>query len=80
MMAVGILGNVANVFMMWGPLAAVRTVLNEKSTRSLPFMFTRASGFNSGLWTLYGVGVIQDTLMRAMLFILKSQDYKIYKI
>ena len=46
--------------MFGGPLAAVKTVLADKSTKSLPFSFTVASFVNCVAWTSYGMFVIHD--------------------
>jgi len=56
----GAVGNVANVVLFAGPLAAIKTVLKEQSTRSLPFGFTCAVLLNCFLWTFYGVLLLGD--------------------
>lgn len=51
----GIAGNVIVVGMFAGPLAAMKTVMEKKSTASLPFAMTCASFINCILWTGYGL-------------------------
>lgn len=46
-----------------GPLAAIKTVLREKSTRSLPFLFTLATLLNCSLWLIYWGLVVPDAFM-----------------
>lgn len=58
--ALGILGDGIVIAMFGGPLVAIKTVLAEKSTRSLPFAFTIASFVNCALWSTYGIAVIHD--------------------
>ncbi len=61
--AVQLLGYGGSAFvisMFGGPLAAIKTVLEQKSTASLPFAFTVATFVNCTLWTSYGALVIQD--------------------
>jgi solute carrier family 50 protein (sugar transporter) len=58
--ALGILGDGIVIAMFGGPLIAIKTVLSEKSTRSLPFAFTIASFVNCALWSTYGIAVIHD--------------------
>lgn len=57
---IGIIGQAICVVMFGGPLAAVRTVIEEKSTKALPFAFTLFSFVNCGLWTIYGLYFIND--------------------
>jgi uncharacterized protein with PQ loop repeat len=55
---VGTLGCAIVVVMFAGPLSAIKTVLKDKSTASLPFSFTAASFVNCALWTTYGWSVL----------------------
>jgi len=57
---VGIGGDVIVVAMFGGPLVAIKTVIEEKSTRSLPFAFTVAAFVNCSLWSTYGFAVLHD--------------------
>jgi len=60
MMALGVAGNCWNIGLSGGPLTAIRTVLAEKSTASLPFGFTCVCFANTCLWTFYGVVIMGD--------------------
>ena len=46
--------------MFSGPLLSIRTVLRERSARSIPPAFSAASTANCALWSAYGLLVIQD--------------------
>merc|ERR1712137_584762 len=61
--ASSVIGSVAVgmcVVMFSGPLAALRTVLQQKSTKSLPFPMMIATIANCSLWTFYGFELIHD--------------------
>jgi len=61
--ASSVIGSVAVgmcVVMFSGPLAALRTVLQQKSTKSLPFPMMIATVANCSLWTFYGVELVHD--------------------
>merc|ERR1711920_802058 len=60
---VGILGNIVCVTMFAGPLSAIRTVLQEKSTRSLPLGMCIMTVVNCSLWTFYGAAMLEDPLI-----------------
>jgi solute carrier family 50 protein (sugar transporter) len=51
---IGYLGDVVAVVLMASPLAVVRTVLKEKSTRAMPFGTSVATFFNAICWSGYG--------------------------
>ena len=53
-MAIGYVGSGVCVAMFSGPLLAIRTVLHERSARSIPPAFSLASTTNCALWTAYG--------------------------
>jgi solute carrier family 50 protein (sugar transporter) len=57
---VGITGNVICIALFASPLAALKTVLKQKSTRSLPFAFGLIGFINCGLWVVYGLAVLHD--------------------
>lgn len=57
---IGVTGDVICVAMFAGPLAAIKTVIEEKSTQSLPFAFTCATFVNCSLWSVYGLVVLSD--------------------
>lgn len=56
----GLAGNFGNVVLFSGPLAAIRTVMKEKSTQSLPLGFTCAVTANCVLWSYYGYVMLRD--------------------
>jgi len=60
MMALGLMGNCWNIGLSGGPLTAIRTVLAEKSTASLPFGFTCLCFLTNCLWFFYGRVVMDD--------------------
>ena len=57
---IGYAGVTLTGLMFVGPLAAIGTVLKEKSAAALPLAFTLASTANCTLWTSYGALVIHD--------------------
>jgi len=57
---IGYAGCCLTACMFGGPLAAIRTVLRDRSAESLPLAFTIASTANCTLWTSYGALVIYD--------------------
>jgi len=59
----GIMGNVSAIIMYGSPLLAIRTVIEEKSTRSLPFGFTCATTLNAVAWCVYTAGLLQDPFL-----------------
>eukprot|EP00056_Hartaetosiga_gracilis_P017652 m.8008 g.8008 ORF g.8008 m.8008 type:complete len:323 (+) comp5983_c0_seq1:43-1011(+) len=60
---IGIVGDVLAVILMASPLATIKTVLKEKSTRALPFAISLATLFNAASWTTYGTLVMGDPLI-----------------
>lgn len=59
----GISGNVLCVVMFGGPLAAVKTVIAESNTRSLPFGFTCVVTLNGGAWMIYSLAFLHDPMV-----------------
>ena len=59
-LAIGYGGVAVCIAMFSGPLAAIKTVLHERSAAALPLAFTLASTVNCTLWTSYGALVIHD--------------------
>ena len=57
---IGLLGCTIGVVMFSGPLGAIRSILRDKSTRSLPLAFTVASFLCCVAWSGYGWLVIDD--------------------
>lgn len=51
---IGLMGNTSAVILFAGPLTAVKSIIAEKSTKSLPFAFTLLAFTNCTLWTYYG--------------------------
>jgi len=58
--ALGLMGNLMTMVMFGGPLAAMRTVIREGCTRSLPFGFTCAVNLNCNLWFFYAYFMLDD--------------------
>mmetsp|Transcript_66119 Transcript_66119/g.138104 ORF Transcript_66119/g.138104 Transcript_66119/m.138104 type:complete len:384 (-) Transcript_66119:575-1726(-) len=58
--ALGLLGNVMTIKMFGGPLAAMRTVIREKSTRALTLGFTLVVNLNCNLWFFYAYFMLGD--------------------
>lgn len=61
-----IIGHVAIgivAIMFGGPLASIKTVIKDKSTKSLPFAFTVATFINCVSWSAYGIFVIDDYIV-----------------
>lgn len=56
----GLIGSSVTVVMFAGPLAAIRTVLADKNTKSLPLGFTCVVTFNCALWLGYGWSMAGD--------------------
>ena len=57
------IGNIAVLFcvaMFGSPLAALRTVLQTKSAKSIPLPFTLATVLNCFLWSVFGVMELND--------------------
>merc|ERR1719329_907708 len=61
--AMGLMGNVMTLAMFGGPLAAMRTVVRERSTRSMPFGFTCAVALNCALWFFYAFFMLDDVFI-----------------
>ncbi|CAK0856008.1 unnamed protein product [Prorocentrum cordatum] len=63
LLLLGLCGNLANILMFAGPLAAVGTVIRERSTRALPLGFTCVVVVNGGLWTAYAALLLGDYMV-----------------
>jgi solute carrier family 50 protein (sugar transporter) len=59
----GMTGCVLASIMFAGPLAAVRTVIEEQSTRSLPLGFTLGVTLNGAVWSFYALYVRYDSMV-----------------
>jgi len=60
---IGLMGNAVCIAMFGGPLSAIKTVLQERSTKSLPFAFGIVTLINASLWCFYGAAIIHDPLI-----------------
>lgn len=61
--AADVIGTIAVgvcIVMFSGPLAALRTVMKERSTANLPLTTTIATILNCSLWTFYGTQIAHD--------------------
>lgn len=56
----GLTGNVMTLKMFGGPLAAMRTVIQEKSTQALNLGFTCIVNLNCNLWFFYAYFMLND--------------------
>mmetsp|Transcript_98969 Transcript_98969/g.319080 ORF Transcript_98969/g.319080 Transcript_98969/m.319080 type:complete len:343 (-) Transcript_98969:486-1514(-) len=56
----GLTGNVMTMAMFGGPLAAMRTVIKEKSTRAMPLGFTCIVNLNCNMWFFYAYFMLND--------------------
>lgn len=57
---IGFAGNVMTLTMFAGPLAAIRTVMNDKNTRAMPFGFTCVVNINCNFWFFYAYFILND--------------------
>jgi len=69
MQTLGFVGNFANIALFAGPLAAIQTVLRERSTQSMSLGFTCAVTLNCLLWSLYGFVLLNDPQIYASNFV-----------
>jgi solute carrier family 50 protein (sugar transporter) len=60
---VGMIGVCLSVVLMGAPLAALRIIIEEKSTATLPFMTSITTFLNALSWTLYGIFEAQDPIV-----------------
>lgn len=56
----GLTGNVMTLKMFGGPLAAMRTVIREKSTKAMALGFTLIVNLNCNLWFFYAYFMLND--------------------
>jgi len=80
---IGSLGVVLAVILMGSPLATLRTVIETKSTVSIPFYTSLATWCNAFSWTLYGVIDAHDVMVwlpNAIGFILASFQMLLFLI
>lgn len=59
----GSLGCVIAVFLMGSPLAAIETIIKNRSTASLPFTFSLMVWLNAICWTMYGWLIADDIMV-----------------
>lgn len=60
----GSLGCVVAVILTGSPLVTLRTVIKEKSTAALPLFTSTAGWLNACSWSLYGILVANDPMVR----------------
>ena len=60
---IGIIGDILSILLMASPLSTLSKVINEKSTKSMPFYTSLSSWLNGLSWTLYGVIVAKDIML-----------------
>lgn len=60
---VGLTGCTVAVILMASPLAALKTIIKEKSTASMPFLTSVAVFFNAAAWSSYGYFVAHNPLI-----------------
>jgi uncharacterized protein with PQ loop repeat len=59
----GLIGVCLSVILMGSPLATLRTVIEEKSTNSLPFATSLSTFLNALSWSLYGIIEANDPIV-----------------
>lgn len=62
--SLGTLGCALAMLVMGSPLASLGTVIREKSTASMPFLTSFATWCNALSWSLYGLLVADDVMVR----------------
>jgi uncharacterized protein with PQ loop repeat len=60
---IGIIGCILSIIVSGSPLAVVNTVINEKSTASLPFLTSLIMWINNFCWLSYGILIANDPLI-----------------
>lgn len=61
----GLLGNAMAIMFFASPLAVIKTVIEEKSTKAMPFALSVASFANCASWASYGLFVCHDHMVTA---------------
>lgn len=61
--SVGLLGCLLSIVLAASPLSVIKTVIEKKSTASLPFPTSFATWLNGLSWGLYGLLVVNDPLV-----------------
>ncbi len=64
----GLLGCCLAVLLMGSPLAAMSTVIRDKSTASMPFFTSFTTWCNALSWSMYGLLVANDPLVSVSLY------------
>lgn len=80
---VGDLTVILSILTFASPLAAVKAVLESKSSESIPWPFTLAALFNCFLWTIVGLGGMHDVYVYSpavlgLMFSLLQVAVKVY--
>jgi len=60
---IGLVGCTIGFVMFSGPLGAIKAIIRDKNTRSLPFSFTVASFICAATWSGYGLIMIRDPMI-----------------
>ena len=60
----GLMGDFLAVLMMGSPLATLMTVIREQSTQAMPFATSLATFGNGLSWSLYGLIIANDPLVK----------------
>jgi len=60
---IGSFGVCLAVFLMGSPLSTLRTIINERSTASLPFLTSLTTFSNALSWSLYGLIIAHDPMV-----------------
>jgi uncharacterized protein with PQ loop repeat len=62
-LAAGIVGDILSILLMGSPLSTLSTVIEEKSTKSMPFYTSLSSWLNGLSWTFYSIIVAKDIMV-----------------
>merc|ERR1719183_1714811 len=57
----GIIGAGTAIILLSSPLVAMRTVIREKNSESMPFQTSLAMWLNSTSWSIYGILCCKET-------------------
>lgn len=63
---IGLIGCAISIVLSGSPLATVSTVLKTKSTESMPFLLCLSTFLNATSWSLYGIILAKDPLVRCL--------------
>jgi hypothetical protein len=60
----GLIGCALAIILVGSPLATLQTVIREKSTTSMPFLSSLTGWCNALSWSLYGLVLAKDPMVR----------------